>query len=233
MPTIPPATFEVASIRMVNPASTDEMMRGIGLFSISPYPANQLTIRHATFSLLLSIAFRVDSGQIANKPDWIDSQQYDVVAKVEGDRMLTHDEMVPLVQHLLEQRFHLTVHQESKLIAGYALVIAKGGPKLQPPINKDRHSAQILSNSIQGWGASVDTLAGLLRRPTGDWIVNKTGIAGTYDYELNFAPLNDPNSSLPNVFTALREQLGLKLVPQKVPIDMLVIDHVDKIPTEN
>jgi uncharacterized protein (TIGR03435 family) len=64
-------------------------------------------------------------------------------------------------------------------------------------------------------------------------VVDRTGLTGTYDFTLSYAPANDPNSSLPDFFTALQEQLGLKLQPQKIPVDFLVIDHTDRVPTEN
>lgn len=141
--------------------------------------------------------------------------------------------MQPLLQQLLEQRFHLTIHRESKTVSGYELIIAKGGAKLQPVKEAGNSHAQILPNGLQAWGASMDTLASMLRSPTKRPVVNKTGISGNYDIKLDYAPINDPNSTLPDLFTALQEQLGLKLTAQKVPIEMLVIDHVDRTPTEN
>jgi uncharacterized protein (TIGR03435 family) len=73
----------------------------------------------------------------------------------------------------------------------------------------------------------------ILSHPVGYPVVDKTGITGNYDIKLSYAPANDPNSNLPDLFTALQEQLGLKLESQKVPVEILVIDHVDRIPTEN
>jgi uncharacterized protein (TIGR03435 family) len=79
----------------------------------------------------------------------------------------------------------------------------------------------------------MKTLASILERPAGHPVVDKTGIAGNFEIKLRYAPPNDSKSDLPDFFTALQEQLGLKLEPQKVPVEMLVIDHADKIPTEN
>jgi uncharacterized protein (TIGR03435 family) len=73
----------------------------------------------------------------------------------------------------------------------------------------------------------------ILSRPAGGPIIDKTGVHGKYDINLSYAPANDPTSSLPSLFTALQEQLGLKLESQKVPVEYLVIDHVDRTPTEN
>jgi uncharacterized protein (TIGR03435 family) len=78
-------------------------------------------------------------------------------------------------------------------------------------------------------------LAKMLVTPAGRIVIDKTGITGNYDFKLSYATANnpDPDPDLPNLFTAVQEQLGLKLVPQKVPVDFLVIDYLDKIPTEN
>jgi len=73
----------------------------------------------------------------------------------------------------------------------------------------------------------------MLKIPAGRPVIDKTGIVGKYDFTLKYATANHPDSNLPDLFTAVQEQFGLKLVPQKVPVETLVIDHVDKIPTEN
>jgi uncharacterized protein (TIGR03435 family) len=218
---------------MVDGHSIDDLERGVGVTSVSPLPANRLTFRNATLGLLIAYAFKMDSDQIEGKPDWRDSQQYDVNAKAEGDRELTREEMLPLLQHLLQQRFHLATHRESKIVSGYELVVTKGGIKLQPVNDGQTPRGQIAPNGLQVWGSNLDTLASMLRSPAGRPVANKTGISGTYDIKLDYASVNDPNSTLPDLFTALQEQLGLKLVPQKVPVEVLVIDHVDRTPTEN
>ena len=141
--------------------------------------------------------------------------------------------MAPLLQHLLQQRFHLAAHWESRTVPGYELVVAKGGAKLQPAKEGVHPYGQILPDGIQASGYGLDSLAAILHSPTGRPVVNKTGITGTYDIKLDYAPRNDPNSTLPDLFTAIQEQLGLKLVSQKVPAQILVIDHVDQTPTEN
>jgi uncharacterized protein (TIGR03435 family) len=79
----------------------------------------------------------------------------------------------------------------------------------------------------------AEHIASVLAHRAGQPVVDKTGLTGIYDFTLSYATANDPNSNLPDLFTAVQEQFGLKLVPQKVPVDMIVIDHVDKIPTEN
>jgi uncharacterized protein (TIGR03435 family) len=231
-------TFEVASVRLEDPGGKDT---NSPKFQGTPtvFPSNVLIIRHTMLQSLICEAYGVDFNRVVGGPDWLDREHYDLYAKIEGDARLTQVEMQPLMQNLLQERFHLKAHREQKIVPGYALVIAKGGPKLQP--NKGAPSIWINSaDSLKIRNDSVENLAGLisslsLKQP----VVDKTGIHGQYDFDLKFCnvtgPLSDDPrfSSLPNIFTALQEQLGLKLVPQKVPVDFLVIDHADRVPTEN
>jgi uncharacterized protein (TIGR03435 family) len=222
------STFEVASIRL-NPST-----ECCTTFTLT-YPANRFTASGITLELLTSIAYGTGHNRIIGGPSWFDLQRYDISAKVEGDVGITREQMQPLIQNLLEQRFHLVAHRQQKLVPGYALVVAKDGFKLKPNTNKSEvqpHS-QVLANELQGWNIPASTLAFLLEIPAGDPVVDKTGITGNYDIKLSYTTAGFPNSNLPDLFTAVQEQFGLKLVPQKVPVDTLVIDQVDKTPTEN
>lgn len=234
-PAAPPA-FEVASIRMVDSSfhSVEDLQKGIGLFSMSSFPTNLFTAKNATLSLLIQIAYNVDTQhQISGQPGWMDSQEYDISAKVEGDQQLTLKQMQPLLQRLLEQRFHLQTHRETTLSSGYALVVAKGGAKLNPGKEGRKPYFQIVPNGLQATHSTAKDLTAALSVAIHQPVVDKTGLTGVYDINLSYAPMNDANSTLPSIFTALQEQLGLKLEPQKVPVETLVIDHADKIPTEN
>ena len=231
-PTAPPqpakSTFEVASVRLSLPNA--------GYTSISTtYPTNRFTATNAALRLLIAVAFGVDGNNMSGGPGWLDSEYCDITAKA-GDTGLTREQMQPLLQHLLEQRFHLTTHHEKKEVLGYGLVVAKGGPKLQA--NKGAPQlGYIFSNEIRIQNAPVNTLASTLAGPMRRPVVDKTGIEGMYDFDLKYAPENAPSNSadsnLPDIFTAVQEQLGLKLEPQKVPVEILVIDHVERTPTEN
>jgi uncharacterized protein (TIGR03435 family) len=229
----PQAAFEVASIRAVQPHSLEDIQRGIGQGSISPFPANRFTANYIPLSVVVWIAFGIYTNRITGAPDWLDSQLWQISAKVDGDAILSRDQMRPLLQDLLRQRFHLSAHRESRLVAGYALVVAKGGAKLQASEDGDKSFFYILPNGVEGRATSLATLAGALERSSGHPVIDKTGIDGKYNIKVRYAPANDPKSDLPDLFTALQEQPGLKLEPQKVPVDYLVIDHIDKIPTEN
>ena len=97
----------------------------------STYPTNRFYAHSMRLNLLIGIAFGADSKDITGEPNWLDLQQYDVDAKVEGDQQLTYKEMQPLLQNLLAQRFHLVVHHSTKMTSGYTLLVGKGGVKLQ------------------------------------------------------------------------------------------------------
>lgn len=230
----PQGQFEVASIRAVQPHTAEELQRGIS-GTVSSFPANLFAADHMSLSIIISIAFKVDSNRIVDKPDWLDSQLWQISAKAEGDAMLTGEQMRPLLQDLLRQRFGFVAHRESRLVPGYALVVSKGGAKLQASKDDDKSFFYILTNGVEGKATSMATLAGVLETPSGRPVTDKTGIEGKYNVKLRYAPANNPSgrSDLADLFTAVQEQLGLKLDPQKVPVEYLVIDHVDRIPTEN
>jgi uncharacterized protein (TIGR03435 family) len=221
----PPPAFEVASIRLSPPGKD-------GLTSISPVGTSRFTAKNASLTLLIEMAFDINDYQIAGTPNWSDSTLYDISAAAESGVNLTYEQLGPRLQQLLEKRLHLTVHREMKSVKGYGLVVAKGGPKLQTSKGPGGQ-AYILDNGLRGQNMPIKALAFMLNRPTGRPIADKTGIEGNYDIKLDYAPNATTDSPLPSVFTALQEQLGLKLVPQQVPVEMLVIDHVDRQPTEN
>lgn len=222
--------FEAVSIHMVDPHIAGNPSRS----SISSFPTNLFTMKSVPLTFPIQLAYKIESPDyISAMPGWMESQEYDVSAKVEGDQQLSLEQMRPMLQRLLEQRFHLVFHRETKMTSGFELIVAKGGPKLQHSKNNGKPSAQILSNRIDVGHMDAEHIAGILAHRAGQPVVDKTGLTGTYDFTLSYAPANEPNSSLADFFTALQEQLGLKLESQKVPVNFLVIDHVDKIPTEN
>jgi uncharacterized protein (TIGR03435 family) len=219
------AQFEVASIR-VSPAGEN------GLTSFSGVGMPRFAATNVSLPLLMQIAFGVDEYQIIGRPKWMDSARYDISAKPEGEANLTYDRMKPLLQNLLIQRFHLVVHRETKEFKGYGVVVAKGGLKL-PASKGDAGANYILQNGLRLSNIDMPGIASALGRATGRPMVDRTGVPGRFDVKLDYAPDNATDSSLPSLFTAVQEQLGLKLEAQQVPVEMLVIDRVDRIPTEN
>lgn len=120
----------------------------------------------------------MDSDRVQGGPDWFDSKQYDISAKVEGDAMLTREQMQPLLQHLLESRFHLKTHRETKILPGYVLVVAKGGPKLTSSKESARPYGYIVAKGLQAGAMTMNALAGMLASTVGRPVIDKTGVRG-------------------------------------------------------
>jgi uncharacterized protein (TIGR03435 family) len=213
----------------------------------------------AQASLLIAMAYNIPIGaegtRILNAPDWAgdQSQRYQVNAKLDDATFAAlkdlpgreqHRRLQLMEQQLLAERFHLKVHFETRQLPEYELVLAKGGPKLPPATPDEAPSITTVNRGptteLTATNASLDLLARapmLITDPTvaGHDIVNHTGLTGAYDFKLRYAldrPGDTEPSDAPNLFTAIQEQLGLKLVPTKGPVEVLVIDHIDH-PTEN
>jgi uncharacterized protein (TIGR03435 family) len=206
------------------------------------------------FSLrdLIKLAYRVQTEQILGGPDWLDSEKYDVNAKLSDAELqkrqtLTADQKsddLRVVQTLLSERFKLVVHRETKNVPVYALVVAPGGPKLKVADPNNTYPNGIkLSNGkpvvpgvflpkpgeLVAQGLSISSFVSTLSSNNlGRVIADKTGLAGNYDFTLKWTP--DPSSASPNasLFPALEEQLGLKLVPQDSPMEVIVIERAEK-----
>lgn len=224
----PLASFEVATIKPTPSADS-----GNGFWS--PPGVGRFFAHGVSVQFLLQMAYGVEASQIAGNPSWLDSDFYDIEAKPEEGIKLSRDELKPRLQSLLAERFHLAAHFETRKLRGYALTAAKGGPKLQP--TKGDHfpgfRVHITTGHLEGFNWSMPYLATMLQRTTGTPVADQTGIAGSYDIKLEFASDTQPDSPLPNLFTALRESLGLELKAKQVPESSLVIDHIDRAPTEN
>lgn len=206
-----------------------------GMVSMSPQGSRYFSAINVSMSFLITWAYGIGDDQLVKNSGWIETECYSITARAAGTGTLSYDQLKPLLQNLLAQRFGLTVHSEVKEFSGYALVVAKGGPKLTP--TKGGHATgYIRMDGLRAQNIPLTSLAGMLTHAVGGHIIDETGITGRYDINISFVPdasLAPTDSSLPSIFTALPQQLGLKLVSQKVPVKMLYIDHVDKVPTEN
>jgi uncharacterized protein (TIGR03435 family) len=250
--------FDVASIKPTA-AGIDPGPR----FDLGP----RTHVESATLKSLVLLAYDIKDFQLSGGPGWTNSDRYDIDATVEGESRGTGPAYRTLVlrrlQTLLQDRFKLAVHRETKELPIYELVVAKGGFKLQPvkegscvPFDAEKFRAPG-SNPMDfcGYGgfgrgffeASTGSMADLayqLPMVVGRTIVDKTGIKGVFRIHLSFqfvppatppdaagnpTPADDAGTS---IFTALQEQLGLKLESSKGPVEVLVIDHVEK-PSEN
>lgn len=222
--------FEVASVRLM--VDRDKLPMEQQMSYISPSGSAEFIARNVSLTNLIEFTYGFDDPQILGRPKWMDATFYEIAARPEGDARLSYDQLKTPVARLLKQRFHLEYHRETQNEKGYALVVAKGKQKLTATKGDAAH-AYLMSGRFDALNVPVSALAVMLTHALGETVVDKTGLKGNFDFKLNYAPMEATDSTQPSIFTALDEQLGLKLESRKVPVEMFVIDHVDKIPTGN
>lgn len=230
--------FEVASVKPV------EGLRG-RMYDFSSSGPRVRYVAYATIHLIME-AYNVKDYQVTFAPaaappsgGEYHTAYYDIEAKGEGDHVRTRDEFRPMLQTLLADRFKLRVHREMKRIPAYVLLVGRGGPKFKESPPDATESAQIGVNGrnqiITASKTGMDELAKMI--PTVFFVdrpvVDSTGLAGAYDFKIEATPEsrmmgNDPDLRNIGIFTAVQQQLGLKLESQKVMIEVLVVDHVEK-----
>ena len=206
---------------------------------------------NVTVHLMLTQGYHLNDNQVVNEPDWAKSEHFDVMGKVanadaDATRKLSWDQKHVFFQQVLKERFGLVAHQETRELPEYALVIAKGGTKIEHgnadrsalPGSGFRTSMGRDARTIECAEMPIDALLQFLSNETGRVVVDKAGLTGKYTFTLSWRPTmaqtaaDDAPESTPDLFTAIQEQLGLKLQPIKGPVDVLVIDHIER-PTEN
>ena len=225
----PRPTFEVATVKPAPPEADPKSG------SWSPPGTGRFTATHVSLAPLIQLAYGIDDSQIVSKLDWLETNLYDVAAKPEDGVALTRDELKPRLQDLLQQRFHLVAHSETRLNRGYALVIAEGGAHLTP--TKGDHfpgfRIHVGSGEMRGVNWSMPQLAKYLTSAASFPVVDQTGISGSYDIGFSYEPRIDADSALPSLDVALKQAMGLLLKPERVPVETIVIDSVDRVPTAN
>lgn len=198
----------------------------------------QIVMINLTLKRLIERAYNVQPFQVTG-PEWMESVRFDIVAKYPPD---TKSEDRPLMlKALLEDRFKLAVHRETKEMPGYALVVAKGGFKLKPvePGGTSTNShGEHAQTTLTATKTSMASLADSVARELGVTVADRTGLGGVYNFELRWTsqdqnPDNAAADDPPSLFAALQETLGLRLQPQKVPVEIIVVDHAERVPIEN
>ena len=219
--------FDAVSIRPSDPKSSGYAMR--------PGP-DGITMTGVSVKVLILFAYDVNDFQIANAPGWIDSARFDLVAKVDmssAQLKLPEDwpsrrrMLAERLQTALVERFNLRLHRETSVGPVYALVVAKGGPRLKASTSNTGYTQG--PEEIRCSDTSMETLASMLSVSTEREVIDRTGLMGEYAFDLKWAPANarEGDSPLPDLVTAIQEQLGLKLLPTKGPMEVLHIDHVE------
>jgi len=181
--------------------------------------------------------------QIVNLPAWASSDGLDIKAKIDEEtaarwRKLSDAEVdrrqLPMMQSLLADRFQLKVHREIRQLPILRLVVAKGGPKLKVALPDARSESEMSNGYISGQATSMQTFVFNLSHEMGRQVIDETGLTDNYDFELRWTPDDQQEApdAGPTAFTALEEQLGLKLISAKGPVEVIVIDRIER-PSEN
>jgi uncharacterized protein (TIGR03435 family) len=218
-------SFAVATIKPHNPDSNHQGFNAVG---------DRYIVRNQTVVSLMLFAYALEKHQVLNAPAWAQTDRFDIEGKTDPTGEPNLHQQQQLLQSLLADRFALKIHHEKREMPVYAIELAKGGSKLTPAANPNAEADQTANNhggnvTIRFTSATMaDFILGMqffLDRP----LVDHTGITGRYDSKLSYtrddATATDP-SGVPGLFTAMQEQLGLKLQAVKAPIDVLVIDSV-------
>lgn len=233
-----PMSFEVATIKPSKPGA-----QGKGITMQGP---RQFATINTTMNDLVSFAYGVQERQIVGAPSWFDSDHFDIQAEPEAEGMPNRKQLEAMLKKLLTDRFKLAFHREKKELSVYAIVVGKGGPKMTKSAGDPNGLPGLF---FRGLGSMVATnsnmsdLAGLFQSSVLDRpVVDQTELSGRFDFTLRWTPddtqfasfgprpkvaTEDPNAP-PDLFAAIQEQLGLRLVATKAPVDVLVIDHVEK-----
>lgn len=240
--------FEVATIKPSKPGTPGKLftVRGVNVLTVN-----------TSLSDILTMAYNLHAKQIVNAPDWVESDKYDITGKPDVPGQPSSDQLKTLLQKLVADRFQLKFHREKKELSAYVITPAKAGVKLTPSASDPNGLPGLF---FQGLGrlrvtnATIQQFAEVMQGAALDRpVVDQSGLTGKYDFTLNWTPdefqfpgMRGPNGQLPppppgaaanateqpDLFTAIQQQLGLKLDSMKAPVDVLVIDKVEK-PSEN
>ena len=232
------AGYDVVSIK---PHKEDDSNRISGWrLTPSGFSGKDVSVR----SLIMSAYHLIMPDQISGLPAWADSETFDIEAKLDPDntaalaKMSAEDQQTRndlMMRALLTDRFKLKASHSKKDLPVYNLVIAKGGPKLKKAssIENSGYSTNVARIcKMTSKSLDVPSLAGGLSNFAGRLVIDKTGLTGRYEVTLSWAFNDSFTDSAPAIFTAVQEQLGLKLEPAKAPVDVVVIDHLER-PSEN
>ncbi len=194
-------------------------------------------------SLVMGAYGLITDDQLSGLPAWADRDQFDIQAKMDTDTAEAFKKLSKkekdrqsdlMLQAVLAERFNLKIRRETKEIPVYALVIAKGGAKLKetPASTPMGYTMNSGSNGqvLNGHGIEIESLVYGLSGNVGRLIVDKTGLTGKYDMDLKWSSEDSPGTgdSGPSIFTALQEQLGLKLESTKAPVETIAVEQIEK-----
>ena len=225
--------FEVASIKPIGASNDGYSSSGIKTGH------GRLDAVNVTLKRCIMGAYGIGPHELSGGPDWINSERFMIAAKAE--QPIDDDgALMVMLQNLLVERFKLVIHRETRTMQAFVLEVGKNGPKLEKaeggPAETNTSNGKG-SVSIEARNTDLPAFAQRLAREMELPVVNQTGLPGIYNFKLRWTPENskaliDGTAEWPSIFTAIQEQLGLRLHSQKAPVEVLVIDHVEK-PSEN
>jgi uncharacterized protein (TIGR03435 family) len=243
-----PLSFEVADVK-VNKSGSQEMFANL--------QNGRVSVRNAPLKLLITAAWNIPPSALEGGPGWLEIDRFDVVAKAAATA--SEADLRLMLRALLMERFKLTVHQDQKSMAAYVMTVGKRGSKLQP--SEAAKPGEERCGPGEGTPGDVhvachhmtmDDLAQSLPQMAGGYfrgtpVVDQTDLKGSYDFKLDWTPAARYNATthgdtpagsgetgtVLSVFEAVEAQLGLNLESKKVPVPIIVIDHVERAPTEN
>jgi uncharacterized protein (TIGR03435 family) len=241
----PQQAFEVADIH-TSPRGTNNFMR----FMLR---GGRYEIHNATMVDLIRTAYAIDTDKVLGGPNWVDFDRFEVIAK--ADSKTPQDTLKLMLQALLADRFKLMVHKDTQSIAGFALTAGKGRPKLKEAASSEKTGCQrqppgqvttvegqirIPMNSVSCHNMTMEAFASELRGmdPTyfTNAVIDSTGLKGSWDFDLKWAIKANFRLAGPDAVTisdAVDKQLGLKIEEQKIPTPVIVLDQVNRKPTDN
>ena len=232
-------SFEVVTIK---PSRREPLDKGFGM------RGRRFTVNNEGVTELVTLAYRLHLRQIAGAPSWAESEKYDIEGTADGEGVPSLDQYRIMLRKMLADRFHLVFHTEKRELPVYVLTVAKAGSKMTKSLNQDELAGLGLRGlgSVVGRSANMENFRNFMQgfvmdRP----VLDQTGIEGRYDFQLDWTPDDfqfpglgvkvppaPDNAQHPDLYTAIQQQMGLKLEAVKAQADVMVVDRVEK-PSEN
>ncbi len=218
--------FEAASVKPADPNAN-------GFYT--GWSRTQVEYRNCSLLQCIQTAWGLPEYAVSG-PSWLDAVRFDVIAKL--PQGATARDAGPMLQALLAERFDLKTHMETRSLPGYALAVAKGGPKLPVPSADDHGGTSSGPSLTRCKVCTMQEFIAQLTRSIGRPVVDETALAGTYNFDLRWAQETPPaadsiSDPAPSLVTAIQQQLGLKLEARKLSTSVLVVDGASRVPSGN
>ena len=232
-------SFEVVTIKPSRPGLVG---KGFG------QRGRHLNVNNESVTDIVNLAFGLHQQQILGAPAWAESEKFDVEGEADGEGVPSLDQYRIMLRKMLADRFHLAFHMDKKELSVYVLTVAKTGSKMTKSLNQDALAGLGMRGlgSVVGRGANMGNFRNFMQGNVMDRpVVDQTGIEGRYDFQLDWtpdefqfspigvkAPPAPENAAHPDLYTAIQQQMGLKLEAVRAPVDVMVVDRVER-PSEN